>query len=127
MLNQNATSIQQAVESCLLSLPMVKACVVLVCGEEGEDKYMVAYIANERETTKKEVRAELKKRLPFFMIPSYFIFLQRYLISNRLFTTDFLNQTTAKTTRDFNKADTNCRHYLAYFTVSCQTHTSVLK
>ncbi|BFZ14993.1 hypothetical protein BsWGS_18032 [Bradybaena similaris] len=66
----------QAVESCLLSLPMVKACVVLVCGEEGEDKYMVAYIVNERETSKKEVRAELKKRLPFFMIPSYFIFLQ---------------------------------------------------
>ncbi|KAK6976349.1 linear gramicidin synthase subunit D [Biomphalaria glabrata] len=66
----------QAVESCLLSLPMVKACVVLVKGDEGDDKFLVAYIVSERETTKKEVRAELKKRLPFYMIPSYFLFLQ---------------------------------------------------
>ncbi|CAL1531382.1 unnamed protein product [Lymnaea stagnalis] len=66
----------QAVESCLLSLPMVKACVVLVRGDEGDDKFLVAYIVSERETTKKEVRAELKKRLPFYMIPSYFLFLQ---------------------------------------------------
>ncbi|KAH9494553.1 hypothetical protein Btru_019837 [Bulinus truncatus] len=66
----------QAVESCLLSLPMVKACVVLVKGDEGDDKFLVAYIVSERETTKKEVRAELKKRLPFYMIPSFFLFLQ---------------------------------------------------
>ncbi|XP_059147349.1 uncharacterized protein LOC131935076 [Physella acuta] len=66
----------QAVESCLLSLPMVKACVVLVRGDEGDDKFLVAYIVCERETTKKEVRAELKKRLPFYMIPSYVLFLQ---------------------------------------------------
>ncbi|XP_035825631.1 linear gramicidin synthase subunit D [Aplysia californica] len=66
----------QAVESCLLSLPMVKKCVVLVSGEEGEDKYLVAYIVSDGQTTKKLVRAELKKRLPFYMIPSYFMFLQ---------------------------------------------------
>ncbi|RUS78344.1 hypothetical protein EGW08_013895 [Elysia chlorotica] len=66
----------QAIEACLLSLPMVKACVVIVCGEEGQDKFLVTYIVSSQETSKKEVRAELKKRLPFYMIPSYFVFLK---------------------------------------------------
>ncbi|XP_071951852.1 uncharacterized protein [Antedon mediterranea] len=65
----------QAVESALLQLPMVSTCVVLVQGNEGEDKFMVAYVVPEGETTRKEVRAELKTRLPNFMIPSYFVFL----------------------------------------------------
>lgn len=67
----------QAVEAALLSLPMVNACVVLVKGEEGDDKFLVAYIVKERQTTKKEIRGELKRRLPFYMIPSYFVFLSR--------------------------------------------------
>ena len=67
----------QAIEAALLELPMVNACVVVVLGEEGEDKYLVAYIVSEGKTTKKEVRAELKKRLPFYMIPSYIVFLSR--------------------------------------------------
>ena len=46
-------------------------------GEEGEDKYLVSYIVPEGSVTKKEVRAALKKRLPFYMIPSYFVFLSR--------------------------------------------------
>ncbi|GFN85017.1 linear gramicidin synthase subunit d-like isoform x1 [Plakobranchus ocellatus] len=66
----------QAVEACLLSLPMVKSCVVIVCGEEGQDKFLVTYIVSSRATGKKEVREELKKRLPSFMIPSYFVFVQ---------------------------------------------------
>ena len=42
-------------------------------GEEGEDKYLVAYVVPENgDVTKKEIRAALKKRLPFYMIPSYF-------------------------------------------------------
>ncbi|XP_076468299.1 uncharacterized protein LOC143299079 isoform X1 [Babylonia areolata] len=65
----------QAVESALLLLPMVSAAVVLVRGEEGEDKFLVAYIVKEGQTSKKEIRGELKRRLPFYMIPSYFVFL----------------------------------------------------
>ncbi|KAK7495228.1 hypothetical protein BaRGS_00013410, partial [Batillaria attramentaria] len=65
----------QAVEAALMQLPMVQACVVLVSGEEGEDKFLVAYIVKKGQTSKKEVRGELKRRLPFYMIPSYFIFL----------------------------------------------------
>ena len=75
-------------EAALLDLPMVNACVVLTEGEEGQDKYLVAYVvpepsagegggANVGVVTKKEVRAALKKRLPFYMIPSYFVFLSR--------------------------------------------------
>jgi len=65
----------QAVEASLLELSIVNNCVVVVNGEEGEDKFLVAYIVPEGGTTKKEVRAALKKRLPFYMIPSYFVFL----------------------------------------------------
>ncbi|XP_013419834.1 uncharacterized protein LOC106180401 [Lingula anatina] len=66
----------QAVEAAILDLPTVNAAVVIVKGEEGEDKYLVAYIVPEGQTTKKEIRAALKRRLPFYMIPSYFVLLK---------------------------------------------------
>ena len=65
----------QAIEAALLDLPMVNACVVIVMGEEGEDKYLVAYGVPEGKTSKKDIRAALKRRLPFYMIPSYFVLL----------------------------------------------------
>ena len=59
--------------SCSVLLIHFAACVVLVLGEEGEDKYLVAYVVPKNiYVTKKEIRAALKKRLPFYMIPSYF-------------------------------------------------------
>ena len=67
----------QAVESALLELQMVNACVVIVMGKEGESKYLVAYVVPVEEPTHKEIRAALKKRLPFYMIPSYFVFLNQ--------------------------------------------------
>ena len=67
--------IYQAIEAALLDLPMVNACVVIVMGEEGEDKYLVAYVVPEGKTSKKDIRAALKRRLPFYMIPSYFVLL----------------------------------------------------
>lgn len=65
-------------------MPMVNTCVVLVIGEEGEDKYLVAYIVPEGKTNKKEVRALLKRRLPFYMVPAYFVFLSRCVNGLRL-------------------------------------------
>lgn len=67
----------QAVESALMELATVNACVVVVKGEEGDDKFLVAYIVPEGEATKKDIRASLKQKLPFYMIPSYFVFLNR--------------------------------------------------
>ena len=67
--------IYQAIEAALLDLTMVNACVVIVMGEEGEDKSLVAYVVPEGKTSKKDIRAALKRRLPFYMIPSYFVML----------------------------------------------------
>jgi len=61
----------------MLELSMVSSCVILVEGDEGEDKFLVSYVVTERETTKREIREALKKILPFYMIPSYFVFLQK--------------------------------------------------
>lgn len=55
------------------------ACVVLAIGEEGDDKQLVAYLVPDGDVSKKQVRSELKRKLPFYMIPSQFIFLKRFL------------------------------------------------
>ena len=60
-----------------MSLPEVHNCVVLVNGDEGENKFLVAYIVPNGEVTRKDIRSQLKKKLPFYMIPSYFLFLKR--------------------------------------------------
>jgi len=56
---------------------MVSSCVVLVEGEEGDDKFLVSYIVPATQTTKRDIREALKKILPFYMIPSYFVLIQR--------------------------------------------------
>ncbi|XP_076821581.1 uncharacterized protein LOC143468326 isoform X2 [Clavelina lepadiformis] len=66
----------QAVEAAIMSLPTVKACVVLALGDEGQDKQLVAYIVAEDKVTKREIKADLRKKLPFYMVPSYFMFLK---------------------------------------------------
>ena len=38
---------KQAVEAALLQLPLVNACCVVAHGEEGEDKYLAAYVVPE--------------------------------------------------------------------------------
>ena len=48
----------------------------MAVGNEGEDKQLVAYIVPNNNVTKKELRQALKTMLPFYMIPSYFVFLK---------------------------------------------------
>ena len=62
-----------------MELSSVHACVVLVKGDEGDDKFLVAYIVPNGEATKKSIREALKRRLPFYMIPSFFVFLTKYV------------------------------------------------
>lgn len=64
-----------AVEAAILELPYVKSCVVVSVGSEGDDKQLAAYIVLNENVTRKQMRADLKKRLPFYMVPNYFIFL----------------------------------------------------
>jgi len=72
--------IVQAVEAALMSLEIVNACVVLAIGEEGEDKQLVAYVVRENDVTKKMIKDQLKLKLPFYMIPAYFMFLERWVL-----------------------------------------------
>ncbi|VDO64438.1 unnamed protein product [Onchocerca flexuosa] len=64
-----------AVESVILELPYVKSCVVVSVGSEGEDKQLAAYVVLKENVTRKQMRADLKKQLPFYMVPSYFVYL----------------------------------------------------
>ncbi|KAL4002395.1 thioester reductase domain protein [Acanthocheilonema viteae] len=64
-----------AVEAVILELPYVKTCVVISVGSEGEDKQLAAYVVLKENVTRKQMRADLKKQLPFYMVPSYFVYL----------------------------------------------------
>lgn len=54
------------------------ACAVVV-GSEGSDKMLVAYIVTDEDFSHNVgyLRAKLKTQLPFYMIPSRFIFLDK--------------------------------------------------
>lgn len=56
---------------------------VLAIGEEGSDKILVAYIVLNKNylLNAGDIRSNLKKLLPFYMIPSQFIFLDKYVFS----------------------------------------------
>lgn len=70
----------QAVETALLGIDEINMACALSIGEEGSDKFLVAYVVlNEGYTTNvNNLRAKLKFILPFYMIPSQFIFLEKY-------------------------------------------------
>lgn len=56
------------------------ACALSV-GAEGSDKFLVAYIVLNEGYSKNvnDLRSQLKFQLPFYMIPSQFIFLDKYV------------------------------------------------
>ncbi|KAK0418948.1 hypothetical protein QR680_013867 [Steinernema hermaphroditum] len=67
----------QAVESTILHLSWIASCSVISIGAEGEDKQLAAYIVLKEQVTRKALRAELKRKLPFYMVPTYFVFLDK--------------------------------------------------
>ncbi|MGB7604589.1 MAG: amino acid adenylation domain-containing protein, partial [Lutisporaceae bacterium] len=60
------------IESSLLKLTGVKEAAVIDREKEG-NKYLCAYLVSEVEYSARNLREELKKSLPDYMIPSYFI------------------------------------------------------
>lgn len=66
----------QAIEVALREYPTVETCCVLCIGEEGQNKVLVAYIVNNEPTKTAELRAYLKTKFPFYMIPSKYFFLE---------------------------------------------------
>ncbi|HLP60306.1 MAG TPA: D-alanine--poly(phosphoribitol) ligase subunit DltA [Candidatus Deferrimicrobium sp.] len=65
------------IENRLLKHPAVKEAVVLVDDEAGEDKSLCAYIVADDETVIHGLRDYLAGELPDYMIPAYFIALEK--------------------------------------------------
>jgi len=65
------------VESQLLKHEAVKEAVVAAKGDQGGNKYLCAYITAEKELTIIELRGYLRQELPDYMVPSYFVQLDK--------------------------------------------------
>ncbi len=66
------------IESCLLRLPNIhEAAVMARTRTEGEAPILCAYIVSDSSVTAEEVRGELRKQLPSYMVPAYVISLER--------------------------------------------------
>ena len=66
----------RAIEAAVMSLTdLVSSCVVIVQGEEGEDKFVIAYIVltKNKEATCRNVRLALKAKLPHYMVPAFLV------------------------------------------------------
>ena len=65
------------IEAALAEHPIVRDAVVLMREDTSEDKRIVAYIVLNQESSSPadELRRKLKEKLPSFMVPSIFIFL----------------------------------------------------
>jgi amino acid adenylation domain-containing protein len=65
------------IESNILAYEGVKETIVVDREDETDNKYLCAYIVSENELKVGEVRAYLLKQLPEYMIPSYFVQLDK--------------------------------------------------
>ncbi|SDH78429.1 AMP-binding protein [Paenibacillus typhae] len=62
------------IDNKLLKLPYIKESVVIDRLEEGGDRYLCAYyVANNSSVDVADIRKELSKELPEYMIPAYFV------------------------------------------------------
>jgi amino acid adenylation domain-containing protein len=65
------------IERCLFNHPGIKESVVMTREDKGGDKYLCAYIVPGRELEISEVRKYLSQYLPGYMIPAYFVSLEK--------------------------------------------------
>ncbi len=66
------------IESTLHSQPHVQEVAVLIKQDAGGSKQLVAYLVAEQSLSTTELREALQKKLPGYMIPSAFVFLDRF-------------------------------------------------
>ncbi|KAG4068511.1 hypothetical protein HA402_004852 [Bradysia odoriphaga] len=69
----------KAVEAAFLTIPAINMSCVLSIGAEGSDKFLVAYVVLNEGYSRNvnSIRSKLKFLLPFYMIPSQFVFLEK--------------------------------------------------
>jgi len=66
----------RAIEAAIMALDsMVSSCVVIVQGDEGEDKFVIAYVVlrSSEEASCRNVRLALKAKLPHYMVPAFVV------------------------------------------------------
>mmetsp|Transcript_5586 Transcript_5586/g.10471 ORF Transcript_5586/g.10471 Transcript_5586/m.10471 type:complete len:1297 (+) Transcript_5586:166-4056(+) len=65
----------RAIEAAVMALTeLVTSCCVVVQGDEGEDKFVIAYVVLRKpDATCRKVRMELKAKLPHYMVPAYLV------------------------------------------------------
>ncbi|WP_432401628.1 non-ribosomal peptide synthase/polyketide synthase [Wukongibacter sp. M2B1] len=61
------------IETKLIGHPSVKEALVLAREEEGDSKYLCAYVVAEQAITVEKLREYLSEELPDYMVPSYFV------------------------------------------------------
>lgn len=69
------------VEYALLSLPRINAATVQAREEDG-NKYLVGYVVSDEQQIGEELRQQLLERLPEYMVPGYFIQLERLPVTS---------------------------------------------
>ncbi|WP_258728522.1 amino acid adenylation domain-containing protein [Bacillus atrophaeus] len=62
---------------CLLTYKQVDQAVVIDQTDENGMKFLVAYVVTEQDISTTELRKHLRDHLPEYMIPSYFVYLER--------------------------------------------------
>ncbi|MBX4267619.1 amino acid adenylation domain-containing protein, partial [Clostridium estertheticum] len=65
------------IENQLLNHEAIKEIIVLDRKDENDAKYLCAYIVSEKELTVGELRSYLSKKLPDYMIPTYFMQIEK--------------------------------------------------
>lgn len=65
------------IEAQLLKFEKVKEAFVMAKEDENRDKYILAYIVCDETVEEKELREFLSERLPHYMIPSYFVMIEK--------------------------------------------------
>lgn len=65
------------IEEKLMGHSLVKNAAVVVRTDENSEKYLCAYYTGELELTTAELRGSLSKDLPDYMIPSYFMYMDK--------------------------------------------------
>ncbi|MEN1938909.1 amino acid adenylation domain-containing protein [Paenibacillus sp. 102] len=67
----------EEIAHCLLTYKQVEQAVVIDQADENGIKFLVAYVVTEQNISTTELRKYLRGHLPEYMIPSYFVYLER--------------------------------------------------